>query len=322
MSMKMRWLSHTQLGLLAAASLLGAHLSGASPNQTSAASETDAVCRLLWQTSPVFRTPEAVLYDSKRDVLYVGNFNVDGGFLAGRAEPQRREFISKVDTSGRVLALQWVVGLEAPTGMALHDDRLVVVERGNLVEIDIEGARIVGRCAIPDASFPNDVAMDVTGVGYISDNGRQPKMGIYRYAKNRVEPWIASTEVSQPNGLLVDGNELIAYDNNRKALVAIGLANRQIRTIARIDSEAQAVGDGLVKIAEKTYLVTAWSGLSWLVRPDGSTTALLDTNQIQPVSGSRVNNADCAFVPDKNLWVIPTFMDHRLLAYELTTGVN
>ncbi len=277
---------------------------------------------MVWQTPAVFRTPEAVLYDRKRDVLYVSNFNVDGGFLAGRTEPRRREFISKIDTTGNVLALKWVIGLEAPTGMAIQNDTLYVVERNNLVEIDIEDARIIGRCAIPDASFANDIAMNAPGVGYISDNGRQATTGIYRYADGRVEPWIPATQVSRPNGLLVDGSELIAYDNNRQALVGIGRADRQVRTIATIASEAGGMGDGLVKLNEGTYLVTAWSGPSWLVRPDGSATALLDTNQLKPVSGERVNNADCGFVPKKNLWVIPTFMDHRLLAYELKTSGN
>jgi hypothetical protein len=265
----------------------------------------------------VFRTPEAVLYDGERDVLYVSNFNVEGGFLAGRTEPQRREFISKVDTAGRVLSLKWVTDLEAPTGMAIHGGRLFVVERGNLVEIDIDGARIVGRCAIPDASFANDVAIDADGTGFVSDNGRDPKTGIYRYAGGRIQPWISVAQVNRPNGLLIDGDELIAYDSNRKALVAIGLADREIRTIASIASESPAIGDGLIKVAGGTYLVTAWSGPSWLIRPDGSVPALLDTNQLQPVSGDRVNNADGAFVPKENLWIIPTFMDHRLLAYRL-----
>jgi len=276
----------------------------------------------IWQTPAVFRTPEAVLYDNTRDVLYVSNFNIDGGFLAGRTKPQRREFISKLDTAGRVLALKWVTGLEAPTGLALHDDRLFVVERGNLVEIDVDSARIVDRSAIPDASFPNDIALDGHGVGYISDNGREPKTGIYRSADGRIEPWIPSAQVSRPNGLLIDGDELIAYDNHRKALVAIGLADRGIRTVAQIASEAPAIGDGLIRVAEKTYLVTAWSGPSWLIRPNGSVTALLDTSQLTAVSGSQVNNADGAYVPKKNLWVIPTFMDHRLLAYHLTIDGN
>lgn len=278
------------------------------------------MCKPIWQTAAVFRTPEAVLYDGKRDVLYVSNFNVDGGFLAGRSEPRHTEFISKVDPNGTVLALKWVSGLEAPTGMAIHNDTLYVVERGNLMRIDIDNARIVGRVAIPNASFPNDVAIAPDGTGYISDNGRQPKTGIYRYADGSIKPWILSDEVNRPNGLIVDGDELIAYDNNRHALVAIGLVDRHVRTVAPIVSEAGAIGDGLVKIAEKTYLVTAWSGPSWLVRPDGSVTALLDTSRLTSAGGKQVNNADAGFVPEKKLWVIPTFMDHRLLAYELDTS--
>jgi hypothetical protein len=46
----------------------------------------------------------------------------------------------------------------------------------------------------------------------------------------------------------------------------------------------------------------------------GVSFCLLGANQLKPVSGSRINNADSGFVPGQNLWVIPTFMDHRLLA--------
>lgn len=308
-----KWFLGVQLCVLGPISSMVAPVDGAQK-------PASPTCKPLWQTPAVFRTPEAVLYDGKRDVLYVSNFNVDGGFLADRSEPRRREFISKVDPNGHGLALKWVSGLEAPTGMAIHNDMLYVVERGHLVRIDIENARILGRVAIPNASFANDVAMDADGTGYISDNGRQPATGIYRYVDGKIEPWVSSDEVNRPNGLIVDGNELIAYDNNRQALVAIALPGRQVRTIAPIVSDAGAIGDGLVKIDEKTYLVTAWSGPSWLVHPDGNATALLDTSQLASVQGQQVNNADAGFVPRKRLWVIPTFMDHRLLAYELGTG--
>jgi len=316
-----RWFVGVQICLLGAAGAIVPGPQGAGQTAQAAGAinreKAGPGYRPIWQTPAVFRTPEAVICDPKRDVLYVSNFNFDGGFLAGRTEPRHMEFLSKVDPSGNVVTLRWVNGLEAPTGMAIQDDTLYVVERGHLVQIDIEAARIVGRCAIPDASFANDIAFDAQGTGYISDNGRQPTTGVYRYANGHIEPWIPSSEVDRPNGLLVDGDELIAYDNHRRALVAIRLADRQIRTIAAMAFDAPAMGDGLLKLSEKTYLVTAWSGPSWLVRPDGSVTALLDTKRIEPIGGDQVNNADAGFVPGRRLWVIPTFMDHRILAYEL-----
>jgi hypothetical protein len=69
-------------------------------------------------------------------------------------------------------------------------------------------------------------------------------------------------------------------------------------------------------VAKDTYLVTAWSGESWIVGPDGRVTELLDTNKLTPVAGERVNHADVGYVPQKRLWIIPTFFDNRLLAYE------
>jgi hypothetical protein len=265
--------------------------------------------RLIWQTEPVFQTPEAVLYDAKRDVLYVGNYR--------KTDPnEASEFLSKVSTDGKVLALKWVTGLNRPTGMAIYNDKLYVVERENLLRIDIDAARIEQRYPIAGSSFANDVAFDPSGVAYISDNGQQAQTAIRRFQNGRIEPWMTSQQILSPNGLMVEGKDLIAFDNRRQALVRIDRADQTITEIAKFASNARAIGDGIVPVAKRTYLVTAWSGESWIVNPDGTVTPLLDTNKLTPVVGERVNHADVGYVPQKKLWIIPTFFDNRLLAYQ------
>ena len=265
--------------------------------------------RLVWETAPVFQTPEAVLYDAKRDVLYVGNYR--------KTDPNgASEFLSKVSTDGKVLALKWVTGLTGPTGMAIYKDKLYVVERGKLTRVNIETGSVEERHPIAGASFSNDVAFDRSGVAYISDNGQQAKTAIFRFRNGRVEPWMTTEQILRPNGLLVEGENLVAFDNRRQALVRINRADQTIQEIAKFSSDARAIGDGIVPVAKRTYLVTAWSGESWIVGPDGSVTELLDTNKLTPVVGERVNHADVGYVPQKRLWIIPTFFDNRLLAYE------
>ncbi|MBN2313349.1 MAG: hypothetical protein JXM79_05425 [Sedimentisphaerales bacterium] len=280
---------------------------------------------LLWQTEPIFKTPESVLYDGKRDVVYVGNFNTEGGFLSP-TKKRNTEYISKLTTTGKLLELKWIEGLDAPTGMTIHNDRLYVVERQNLVEVNIAKAEVVKRTPISGAGFANDVAFDKDGKGYISDNGAKSKTSLYRYSNNKIEPWMSAEQVKNPNGLYVDGQELIAYDDTTQSLVAINLTDKTIRKIAVINSDARAIGDGLVKINKTTYLVTAWSGPSWLVAADGTVTSLLDTTKtklpnrqsnMSGIADEQLKNADSGYIPDKQLWLIPTFFGNKILAYKL-----
>lgn len=281
---------------------------------------------LMWQTEPIFKTPESVLYDEKRDVIYVGNFNTEGGFLRP-AKKRNTEYISKLTTTGKLLELKWIEGLDAPTGMTIHNDRLYVVERRNLVEIDIEKAEIVKKTTISGAGFANDVAFDKEGRGYISDNGRNSKTSIYRYSNGTIKPWMSAKQMNRPNGLYFDGQELIAYDNNTQSLVAVNLTNKKLRKIATVKSDARGIGDGLVKINETTYLITAWSGPSWLVTTDGTVTDLLDTTRTKLPNRSTnatiqgadesLKNADSGYIPDEQIWLIPTFFGNKILAYKL-----
>lgn len=268
------------------------------------------LARLVWQTEPVFQTPEAVLYDAERDLLIVGNYR---STEAGETD----EFLSRVDTRGNIVDLKWITGLDRPTGMSIHKDRLYVVERDNLVRINIEVGRIEERFPIVGASFANDVAIGPQGIAYISDNGQEAQTAIRRFADGQIKPWMTTEQILRPNGLLVDGEHLVAYDNRRQALVRIHRSSQEVQVIASIVSDARAIGDGIVKLDTDSYLVTAWSGESWIVNRTGSVVPLLDTNTLTPIRGQRVNHADVGYVPQQRMWVIPTFFDHRLLAYEL-----
>jgi len=270
---------------------------------------------LLWQTPPIFQTPEAVLYDSKRNVLYVSNYQLVEP-PSGTPQAERPEYLSKLDMDGKVIALQWVRDLKRPTGMTIYRDSLYVVERDNLVRIDMDQARIKQRFPIQGADFPNDIVFDANGVGYISDNGQNPQYALHRFKDGRISPWLSADQVLKPNGLLIEGQDLVAYDNRRQALVRINCKTQAVKVIAKLPASAQAMGDGMVQLDEQTYLVTAWGGPSWIIKQDGSVTALLDTGTLTPVKGRQVNNADAGWIPGKKTWVIPTFSDGRLLAYQ------
>ncbi len=264
---------------------------------------------LVWQTEAVFHTPEAVLYDPGRDVLYVSNHRRTDPNLPG-------EFISRVDTDGNILDLKWITGLNRPTGLTIYKDKLYVVERTNLVCIDIDTARIEKRYPITETGFPNDVVFDPDGVGYISYSGSDSKAPVYRFKDERIEPWLSNEQLLQPNGLLIEGEHLVAYDHNRKALVRIHRDSQTVEEIAKIDPHPKGMGDGLVKLDANTYLLTAWGGPSWIVEQTGRITEYVNTETLTRDEEKQVNNADIGLIPQKHLLIIPTFFNHRLLAYK------
>ncbi|MFZ6014466.1 MAG: ATP-binding protein, partial [Bacteroidota bacterium] len=67
--------------------------------------------KLKWSTDSVFRVPESVLFDSKANLLYVSN--IDGK----SNEKDGKGFISKLSPDGKIIAMEWATGLNAPKGM-------------------------------------------------------------------------------------------------------------------------------------------------------------------------------------------------------------
>ncbi|MBN1804683.1 MAG: hypothetical protein JW837_05490 [Sedimentisphaerales bacterium] len=273
---------------------------------------------LMWKTPALFKTPESVIYDDMRDILYVSNFNVKGGFLQ-RGDSSFDEFISKVKTKGQIEQIKWITGLNGPTGMGIFEDKLFIVERKCLVEVDIKADRISNRYKIPDSGFVNDVIFDDNGVGYISDNNRNSKVSIYRFINGAVEPWINSNQIHQPNGLCFDNGMIVGYDYKSRYLKGINPSDRSIKNMAYLGFDGTTGGlcDGLKVVNANTYLVSDWNGIVYLADKSGHIKKILDMKDIADNPGSRVNSADMEYIPKTKLLIIPTFFDNRLVAYKL-----
>ena len=252
----------------------------------------------LWETPDDLLTPETVVYDPRRDRYYVSNYDA---FHPSRG--QGLQYISVVSESGDIENREWVGGLNNPTGMAVDGDRLMVVERGGLVEIDIERGEISGRHPIPDAGMPNDVAADGMGNYFISD---PPRGVIYRFSGGEFEEWLAGGEVSEPNGLVVDGGRLVWGNNGDTCLKSASLETRAVKTIANLGS---GIIDGVEVDGHGNYIVSHWRGKVYRVTPAGEVVKVLDT------TGPGAFAANLTFVPETGFILVPTFYDNSIAKY-------
>jgi sugar lactone lactonase YvrE len=89
----------------------------------------------------------------------------------------------------------------------------------------------------------------------------------------------------------------------------IDLASGEMKTIATLDPGA--VVDGMETDSRGNVYVSDFRGKVYRIAPGGQKTLLLD------VTGPKEYCANFAYVPDRNLLVIPTLVDNRIIAYRL-----
>jgi len=258
-----------------------------------------------WETPPVFKIPESVLYDEIRDVLYVTSFDRVEASHAGRG------FISKISTTGEILDLEWVTGLDGPCGMGILGGKLFVVEgfSTNLVEIDIETGKIIARYKAPKSKFLNDVAIGDDGTVYVSNTSRSaPARDVYTFRDGKCDVWKTGMDLHRTNGLFVHDGGLLAGSTGDGLFKRVDL---QTGHVTDITSLGAGVIDGIRVDNEGYYLVSHWEGQVYRVSPGGEVVEILN------VADAGLNCADFEFIKPSNLLVIPTFLGNRVVAYRL-----
>lgn len=254
----------------------------------------------LWVSDKIFKIPESVVYDPTRDCFYVSNYD---GY--NPSSNQGKQSVSRVSLEAKAVDLEWATGLNNPTGMAVFDGKLFVVERENLVEIDPDSGLVETRYSIPQPGFVNDVAADDSGNLYISDSSKHV---IYRFSGGVISEWIKSDEIRNPNGLHVQGKKLIVGNNGDNCLKAVDLDSKEITKILNL---GPGIIDGIQSDKRGNLLVSHWSGKIYRISPDGTVEKLLD------MTVPKTNTADFSYSEEKGLLMIPTFSDNRILVYEL-----
>jgi hypothetical protein len=247
-----------------------------------------------WESSATLKVPESVLFDGERNVLYVTNIDGEPWGKDGKGS------IGKVRVDGKVIAVDWVSGLQAPKGMAMQGKLLYVADLEELVVIDVDKGEIDSRIQVPGAKGLNDVTIDPKGVLYVSDS--QDKK-LYRIENKRATVLIE--KLKGPNGVLFHDGALYLADG--QGLYRVGKDN----ALTLINDGMAGGIDGVEHVAGGDFLVSCWSGVLHYVKADGTRETLLDTR------ADKINSADIGYDAKTRTVYVPTFFKNSIVAYEV-----
>ena len=261
---------------------------------------------LLWETQG-FNNPESVIYDLSSDILFVSNVN------GSPTEKDGNGYISKVLLDGTMLEREWVTGLNAPKGLAIHEGTLYVSDIDTLVAIDIASGTISNSYQVDDAKFLNDVAANKDGKIFVTD---MVLNRIHCLCDDQFNIWLESPELENPNGLHTEGDHLILA---AWGVMTEGFATEvpgHLKSISINDKSITSLGgspignlDGVESDGNDDYYVTDWmAGKLYQINKAGNATLLLELEQ---------GMADHEVILEKNLIFLPMMKTEKVLAYKI-----
>jgi sugar lactone lactonase YvrE len=249
----------------------------------------------LWETDSVLKVPESVLFDGEHKVLYASN--IDGTDPWGK---DGKGSVAKVGLDGKVIATEWVSGLNAPKGIGIYKGKLYVADLNELVVIDIAGGKIEKKIPVTGSEGLNDVSVGKNGTVYVSDS----KLKKIFIVKDGVSELLLDT-LKGPNGVLMRGDDFYLLD-------AGGLFKmNKDKTLTKIADGMEGGTDGIENISGNDFIVSCWQGVVWYVNADGSKQQLLDSR------ADKKNSADIGIDAKNKIIYVPTFWRNTIVAYRV-----
>lgn len=247
--------------------------------------------------------PESVVFDSKRNVLYISNI--------GDSEDGDGS-IAQVSLDGKLINNDFVTGLNDPKGQLVLGDKFYVSDNLVLVEIDLKEGKIINRYTHPDIKFLNDVTADTDGNVYVSDMFTS---SIYKLdTEGNMTKWMDSTDLEYPNGLLVVGDEMFIAGwglySEEGTKGRFSKVNMTDQTITNITSETLGSLDGIQEDGTGNgHYVSDWrGGHLYHISNDGEIEKLLSPGQ---------SLGDIYYNSETSLMVLPMNKQNKLLFYEI-----
>ncbi|TDB64228.1 ATP/GTP-binding protein [Arundinibacter roseus] len=248
----------------------------------------------LWSTDTTLQTPESVLVDAPNNLLYVSLIDGQGGEKDGKGG------IAKVGTDGKIMNATWITGLSAPKGMGISNGKLYVTDLTELVIVDVASGKIDQKITVDGAAGLNDVTVAADGVIYFSDKNTGK---IHTYKDGQVATYHEG--IDNPNGVLAVSDGLLYTESGK--LMKIDTQ----KNVTKLAEGMHNSTDGIAEVSPGEYIVSCWAGEVYHVKPDGTTTKLLDTKD------AKSNTADIGYDADKKIVYVPTFFKNSVVAYQV-----
>ena len=255
----------------------------------------------IWEKDSLAYNPESIVYDKIRNCCYVSNF----GKNPGNGMDYNMDYVSKFNLNGELLEKKAVPNLTAPTGLCIYNDYLYIVERFGIVKFDLKNKECT-RYRIITTKFLNDVAVDSEENIYVTVSDTDI---IYRIRDSKVEKWFESPQISNPNGILYDGDKVVVGVCSDNTLKSISIADRKLKLEA-VAGKGFGVIDGLKKYGND-YLISHYEGTILLLHSDGRITEVLDTSK------KGIYCADFEFIVEQSLFIIPTLKNNKVSLYKI-----
>jgi sugar lactone lactonase YvrE len=251
----------------------------------------------VWESAASLKVPESVRFDGKRQVLYVSNIDGQPWEADGKGS------IGKLGLDGKVIAAEWITGLDCPKGLALSDDGqwLFAVDIGGVAVIDIDAAKIDHKIAIPGGTQLNDIVND-KGTLYVSDSSGKK---VFVVKDGKPAQYLDAKVLKGPNGLYVHHGALYVLDNDSLNRV------EKDNSLTALASGMPGGADGLERVRGDDFLVSVWSGAVWYVHANGDKELLFDGK------AQKTSTADLGWDPRTQTVYVPTFFKNSVIAFKL-----
>lgn len=255
-----------------------------------------------------FDAPDQVVWHAPTKTWFVSNL---GGGISLKKD--NYGWITRLDQSGKVITPQWVKeGLHAPSGMVCTTNKLYVCDRGKVLSINIETAKIEKEFILKDSEFVNDIALADNGDLYVSDFWANR---IYRIVPSSGKSEVFMDIPNSPDGLYFDNNHLIiatwgkvtdraTFATSKKGnMLSVDLKTKKVTPIVKGVEEIGNL-EGITSTGKGTYYVTDWaSGKLLRVNKNGVT---------EMVTGLK-NPTDPGYAQELNILAFPEHTGNRVL---------
>jgi phage tail protein X len=269
---------------------------------------------LVWKVTKGLENPESAYYDASSNTIFVSSVSAEP------AVKDREGWISQVSLDGKMMMERWLEGINAPKGIRVYKDKLWFTDIDEVLAVDMKTRRVVVRIAVPGAQFLNDIAIDQTGVVYVSDTLTST---IHKIENGKSSIFRDGKIYQSPNGLLVDGqtlwiaawgltSDLKFTTKTPGVLMSTDLSHTRASTKPVVlTKEPFAHLDGLEKMENGDFLTSDWvAGKVYRVSKSGVIKLLMEDEQ---------GVADIGYIPKSGILLVPQMNRSELLAFKLPT---